>query len=124
MINITQKAADQIKTLLAKAPEGTKGVRLSVKATGCSGNSYKMEYIKADDDCVNDDIIEGEGVQLHIPKIYSWMLIGTTVDYIVDDLGNSRFDFVNPNETGRCGCGESFHVDVEKLKELKEQENA
>ena len=73
---------------------------------------------------MNDDIIEGEGVQLHIPKIYSWMLIGTTVDYIVDDLGNSRFDFVNPNETGRCGCGESFHVDVEKLKELKEQENA
>ena len=116
MITITEKAAKQIETLIGKAPEGSTGVRLSIKTTGCSGNSYKMDYIKADDDSSNDDVFEEHGVTLNIPKMYSWMLIGTTVDYIVDELGNARFDFINPNEAGRCGCGESFNVDVSKLK--------
>ena len=116
MITITEKAAEQITALMDKAPEGSEGVRLSIKTTGCSGNSYEMDYIKADDDISADDVFEEHGVKLNIPKIYSWMLIGTTVDYITDELGNSRFDFINPNETARCGCGESFHVDVNKLK--------
>lgn len=116
MITITEKAANHIKSLMEKAPEGSKGVRLSIKSTGCSGNSYKMDYIKEGDDVSADDVFDEHGISLNIPKMYSWMLIGTTVDYIVDELGNSRFDFVNPNETARCGCGESFHVDVNKLK--------
>lgn len=120
MIKITQNAAAQIQKLLDKAPKATQGVRLSVKATGCSGNSYKMDYIKDGDDLSADDLFEEHGVRLYIPKMYSWMLIGTTVDYIVDELGNARFDFINPNESGRCGCGESFHVDVNKLKNPKE----
>lgn len=112
-IQITDNAAAQIKTLLDKAPEGTVGLRLSIGATGCSGNSYKMEYAAKDDKSGigNDDMIENNGAQIYIPKIYSWMLIGTTIDYITDDLGNARFDFTNPNETGRCGCGESFQVE-------------
>ena len=109
-IKITEAAAGQIKALMAKAPAGTQALRLSIKATGCSGNSYKMEYVDAEDDSAADDVIEASGVRLNIPKIYSWMLIGTTIDYVTDDLGNSRFDFINPNETGRCGCGESFQV--------------
>ena len=108
-IQITDAAREQIKSLMDKAPEGTQGLRLSVKATGCSGNSYKLEYVKDGGDA--DDMIEDNGAQIHIPKIYSWMLIGTTIDYITDDLGNARFDFINPNETGRCGCGESFQVE-------------
>ncbi len=116
MITITQNAAKQIEALMEKAPEGAKGVRLSIKTTGCSGNSYKMEYIKAGDDSAHDDVFEEHGVTLNIPKMYSWMLIGTTVDYAMDELGNARFDFINPNESGRCGCGESFNVDVNKLK--------
>lgn len=116
MITITEKAAKQIEALMGKAPDGAKGVRLSIKTTGCSGNSYKMDYISADDDGANDDVFEEHGITLNIPKMYSWMLIGTTVDYVVDELGNSRFDFINPNESGRCGCGESFNVDVSKLK--------
>ena len=123
MITITETAADQIRTLLEKSPDGSEGVRLSVKTTGCSGNSYKMDYIKNGDDVSGDDIFEEHGISLNIPKIYSWMLIGTTVDYITDELGNSRFDFINPNETARCGCGESFQVDVNKLKELQDAEN-
>ncbi len=108
-IEITDKAAMQIKILLGKIPEGAEGLRLSIGATGCSGSSYKMEY--ADKGTENDDLIESNGAAIYIPKIYSWMLIGTTIDYITDELGNARFDFTNPNETGRCGCGESFQVE-------------
>ncbi len=107
-IKITDKAAAQINALIAKAPEGTLGVRLNVKATGCSGNSYKMEY--ASDKIELDDLIENNGARIFVPKIFSWMLINSTIDYITDDLGNSRFDFINPNEISRCGCGESFQV--------------
>lgn len=120
-VTITDKAAQQIKNLMSKAPEGTQGVRLNVKPTGCSGNSYKMEYIGAGESVNNDDKFEGEGAALYIPKIHSWMLFGMTVDYSTDELGNAKFAFFNPNETGRCGCGESFHVDVEELKRLQEE---
>lgn len=110
-IQITEAAAAQIQKRLADAPTGTAGLRLSIKATGCSGNSYSMEYVSDDDDLQADEAFEDNGAMIYIPKIYSWMLFGTTVDYIVDELGNSRFDFINPNEAGRCGCGESFHVE-------------
>lgn len=123
-IQITENASTQIQSLLSGAPEGTKGLRLTVKPTGCSGNSYAMEFIKADDDLSGDDKFEASGSELYIPKMHSWMLFGMAVDYIVDELGNSRFDFSNPNESGRCGCGESFHVDVDELKRLQEQAGA
>lgn len=122
-INITEKAASQINKLLDKAPDGSKGVRLNIKPTGCSGNSYAMEYIKADENVMGDDKFEMNGAELYIPKMHSWMLFGMSVDYITDELGNSRFDFQNPNETGRCGCGESFHVSVEELQKRKDAES-
>tara|TARA_R110001592_G_scaffold16881_10_gene71634 strand:- start:1982 stop:2350 length:369 start_codon:yes stop_codon:yes gene_type:complete len=109
-IKITEKAAAQIKVLMHDAPEGTQGLRLNVKATGCSGNSYKMEYVAADSDISADEQFRENGADIFIPKLYSWMLFGTTIDYITDALGNARFDFINPNEIGRCGCGESFQV--------------
>ncbi|HOO81129.1 MAG TPA: iron-sulfur cluster assembly accessory protein [Alphaproteobacteria bacterium] len=115
-IKITNAAAAQIKTLMGKAPQDAIGLRLNVKTTGCSGNSYAMEY--ADESSKADDRIESNGATIYISKSYSWMLIGTTIDYIADELGNSRFDFQNPNETGRCGCGESFQV--ERKEEGKE----
>lgn len=110
-ISITENATARIKALMGKAPEGSPGLRLSIRATGCSGNSYKMDYIKAGDDLSGDEAFAENEAKVYIPKIYSWMLFGTVIDYITDELGNARFDFVNPNETGRCGCGESFHVD-------------
>ena len=109
-IKITEKAAIHIKTLMDQAPEGTLGLRLTVKATGCSGNSYKMEHVSSSDDLSKDEKFEQNGASIYIPKLYSWMLFGTVIDYITDELGNSRFDFINPNETARCGCGESFTV--------------
>ncbi len=112
-IQITLKAAEQIRSLLNDAPEGTQGLRLGVKTTGCSGNKYEIEYISIDDKLLNDEKFEQNGAAIYIPKLYSWMLFGMTVDYITDELGNSRFDFQNPNETSRCGCGESFQIDGE-----------
>ena len=109
-ITITENAAKQIDSLLVAAPEGSPGVRLSVKSTGCSGNSYVMDFIKPGADTAGGDVIESHGAKLFVPKTQSWMLFGTIVDYTVDNLGNSKFTFTNPNETGRCGCGESFHV--------------
>tara|TARA_R110002072_G_scaffold283484_1_gene447049 strand:+ start:906 stop:1271 length:366 start_codon:yes stop_codon:yes gene_type:complete len=109
-IKITEAAAAQIQKLMNKAPQGTFGLRLTVKATGCSGNSYKMEYVSAEDDLSKDEKFEENQGAVYIPKLYSWMLFGTEIDYITDELGNARFDFINPNETGRCGCGESFQV--------------
>lgn len=109
-IRITEKASEQINALMNDADNGAAGVRLTIKATGCSGNSYKMEYVGADDDFSKDEKFIDNGASIFIPKIYSWMLFGTTIDYITDELGNTRFDFINPNEVGRCGCGESFQV--------------
>ena len=109
-IQLTENAAKQIDDLLASAPEGAQGVRLSIKATGCSGNSYKMEYVEQGDDLKADDVFEQHGATLYVPKIYSWMLFGTVVDYAMDEIGNARFTFENPNEASRCGCGESFMV--------------
>ncbi|MCC7305139.1 MAG: iron-sulfur cluster assembly accessory protein [Alphaproteobacteria bacterium] len=116
-INITDNAAGQIKKLLSKAPAGTLGVRLNVKPRGCSGNSYQMEYIAADDTLAEDDKFEQDGAALYVPKIHSWMMFGITIDYAEDEMGNAKFRFKNPNEKGRCGCGESFYVE-------KAEENA
>lgn len=109
-IRITEKAAEQINALISKSEDDVLGVRLNIKATGCSGNSYKMEYVAPKDNTDKDEKFSENGAEIYIPKLYSWMLFGTTIDYITDELGNARFDFQNPNEVGRCGCGESFQV--------------
>ena len=110
-ITLTENAATQINDLLQDAPQGTLGIRLAIKQTGCSGHSYAMDYVAASDDLSKDEPFTTNGATIYIPKIHSWMLFGMEIDYITDDLNNQRFDFKNPNETGRCGCGESFHVE-------------
>ncbi len=115
-IKITDSAAAQINSLLGRAPEGVAGVRLNIKTTGCSGHSYAMEYAKITDDTNKDETFKENGASIFIPKLYSWMLFGMTIDYITDELGNARFDFKNPNEISRCGCGESFNVGGELPK--------
>ena len=109
-IKITETAATQINHLMNNAPEKAEALRLTIRSTGCSGHSYNMEYVQDGEDTSKDEKFTENGADIYIPKIYSWMLFGTEIDYITDELGNSRFDFVNPNETGRCGCGESFQV--------------
>lgn len=108
-IAMTASAAAAIRARIAQGPPGTRALRLAVRSTGCSGHSYDMEYV-ADRESGADDVFERDGAVLLVPRTHSWMLFGTLVDYITDDLGNERFEFSNPNEKGRCGCGESFNV--------------
>ena len=116
-ITLTEAAAQQINKLMERAPAGTQGVRLNVKPRGCSGNSYQMEYIPTGESLATEDKIEQGGATLYIPKTHSWMLFGISVDYAEDEMGNARFRFKNPNEKGRCGCGESFYVENAAQKE-------
>ena len=105
-ITLTEPARQAIERRLQSAPEGIIGLRLGIKSTGCSGNSYKMDYVTSGEDVSADDVFG----RLYIAKTLSWMMFGMEIDYGVDDLGNERFLFKNPNEKGRCGCGESFQV--------------
>ena len=107
-IKMTDEAIAQIKAKTA-LKEGALGLRLSIGATGCSGHSYKMEHAM-EEDLSKDDKLEADGAVLYIPKIHSWMLFGMVVGYEQDKL-KSGFTFENPNEAGRCGCGESFTVE-------------
>ncbi len=107
-ITITDSAAKAIaeKTALK---DGAYGLRLTIKSTGCSGHSYAMEHVM-DETPQADDIIQVGDAVLYIPKLHSWMLFGMTIGFDEGQMG-SGFTFTNPNETGRCGCGESFTVE-------------
>jgi iron-sulfur cluster assembly protein len=109
-IKITLDAAKAIREKTA-AKEGAVGLRLTIKSTGCGGNSYKMEHVLTED--AADDRFEVDGAVLYIPKIHSWMLFGMEIGYEDGKIG-SGFTFTNPNETGRCGCGESFSIERPK----------
>ncbi len=110
-VKITKNAAKHIIAKTALNPEAV-GVRLTVATTGCSGNSYKMEHVLTEA-LDKDDKFEQDGATLYIPKMHSWMLFGTQIDYEEGDL-KSGFVFSNPNEAARCGCGESFTVERHK----------
>lgn len=110
-INITPDAAKAIIDKVS-TKEGAIGLRLAITSTGCSGYSYNMEYAM-DENLAADDKIEEGGAVLYIPKTHSWMLFGMEVGYAEDKM-SSGFTFTNPNESGRCGCGESFSVERPK----------
>lgn len=106
-MTVTQAAAERIQALLAKRGKPSVGIRIGVRSRGCSGLTYTLEY--ADEKGKFDDIVEDKGVILLIDPKASMFIIGTEMDF-VDDKLHSGFTFRNPNEKGRCGCGESFHV--------------
>jgi iron-sulfur cluster assembly protein len=107
-ITLTDSAVKAIKEKMAQK-DGAIGLRVRVKSTGCSGKSYVMEFVTAETPEVDDRIEQG-GAVLFIPKTDSWMMFGMEIGYEESAL-HSGFTFSNPNETGRCGCGESFSVD-------------
>jgi iron-sulfur cluster assembly protein len=107
VMSVTPAAAGHVKTLIEKRGKETAGIRIGVRTKGCSGLSYTLEY--ADKQEPMDEVVEAEGVKLLIDPKASLFLIGTVMDYEEEKL-KSGFVFRNPNEKGRCGCGESFHV--------------
>ena len=106
-MSVTPAAAERVKALIDKRGKPTAGIRIGVRSKGCSGMSYTLEYAEQQEPM--DEVVETEGVKLLIDPKASLFLIGTVMDYEEDKL-KSGFVFKNPNEKGRCGCGESFHV--------------
>jgi iron-sulfur cluster assembly protein len=107
VMSVTPAAAERAKALIEGRGKPTVGIRIGVRSKGCSGMSYTLEF--ADKQEPMDEVVETGGIRLLIDPKASLFLIGTEMDYEEEKL-KSGFVFKNPNEKGRCGCGESFHV--------------
>ena len=104
IISITNSAADHIKELLEKDSKKPIGIGINVETGGCSGSKYKFEYIYQKKDL--DEEVNDKGVRVFINPSAVLKIFGTKLDYL-DEKIQSGFVFVNPNEKGKCGCGES-----------------
>ena len=107
IIKLSDNAAKRIQEIRSRAENSAVGVRVGVKSGGCAGMSYIMEYAKNHNP--NDELIEEKGVKVFIDPGAVMYLLGTTMDFKEEEFSSS-FVFNNPNETERCGCGESFKV--------------
>ena len=107
IIKLSDNAANRIKEIMAGVESNSVGVRVAVKSGGCAGMFYIMEYAKKINP--NDEVIEDKGVKVFVDAAAVMYLLGTEMDYKKEEFSSS-FVFNNPNESERCGCGESFKV--------------
>jgi len=107
MITVTSNAVNHIKKLLSSRDNKPLGIKLGIETKGCSGLSYNMEFVDFPDE--KDEVLNIDNIKIYIDPKATLFLLGTTMDYEEGTL-ESGFKFINPNEKGRCGCGESFHV--------------
>ncbi len=107
IIKLSDRAVERVKEIIAQAKEPIIGVRVGVASGGCAGMSYVMEYAQKANP--KDEIIQDKGVKVLIDPKAIMYLLGTEMDYKEEQFSSS-FVFKNPNETERCGCGESFKV--------------
>ena len=106
-MSLTEMAAERVKYLMKTRTEPATGLRIGIRTGGCSGMAYSMEFAAEKEPL--DEVVEEKGVKLFVDSKALMFLIGTEMDYVEDKL-QSGFVFNNPNEKGRCGCGESFHT--------------
>ena len=106
LMQVSDAAAERLRALYAQG-EGNKLLRVAVSTKGCSGMSYDLTW--ADAPGPGDEVVTDKGVTVLVDRKATLFLLGTTMDYEVKAM-SAGFTFVNPNEKGRCGCGESFHV--------------
>jgi iron-sulfur cluster assembly protein len=106
LMQLTDAAAERLRGLYAKGHEGQL-LRIGLKAKGCSGMSYDMTW--ADEPAPTDEVVVDKGLTVLVDRKATLFLIGTVMDFEIKNL-ESGFTFINPNEKGRCGCGESFHA--------------
>ncbi len=106
LMTLTDAAAERLAKLYDGAQKGML-LRIDVSTKGCSGMSYTMDWVA--EPGPGDEVVTDHGLTVLVDRKASLFLIGTMMDYQAKDL-TSGFTFVNPNEKGRCGCGESFHV--------------
>ncbi|HYP64026.1 MAG TPA: iron-sulfur cluster assembly accessory protein [Acidocella sp.] len=106
LMTLSEAAASRLEKLYATGQQG-KLLRISVNARGCSGMSYQMDWV--DEAGPVDEKVTSHGLTILVDRKATLFLIGSVMDYKEDKLTRG-FTFENPNEKGRCGCGESFHV--------------
>ena len=104
-IQLTQSATAHIHKMLEKH-EGSVGLRLGTRKSGCSGFAYVVETVSRIDD--DDTVFESRGITVVVDRSSMPHLDGMTVDYVRDGLLNERLEFINPNARSSCGCGESI----------------
>ena len=107
MITVTDSALNQIKKLILSRSVKPEGIKLGIETKGCSGLTYKLEYV--DTPLSEDEVVKIDDIKIYLDPKASLFLIGTKMDY-QEGIIESGFKFLNPNEKGRCGCGESFHI--------------
>jgi len=107
ILTLTEAAAARIRTLVAASAEPVAGLRVGVSAKGCSGLSYDINYAR--EPRPFEEVVEQKGARVFVDPAAVMFLVGAEMDYVETRL-ESRFTFSNPNETARCGCGESFSV--------------
>ena len=106
-VTLTDSAKARVAALMATAPDGAIGVKLSTPRRGCSGLAYSVDYVNAANPM--DERIDTPGGTLFIDGASVLYLIGSTMDWVEDDF-QAGFVFANPNAKGTCGCGESFTI--------------
>jgi iron-sulfur cluster assembly protein len=109
MISLTDEAANRVRENIARRGRGL-GIKIGVRTTGCSGLAYVLEYVDVEqgrEHCMAH--YDVNGVRVYIDPKHRPYLDGMTMDYLKKGL-NEGFEFINPNERDRCGCGESFRV--------------
>lgn len=106
MINVTDVAARKIQQNLQRRGTGI-GIRIGTRTTGCSGLAYVLEYV--DQPADTDQVFDIDSFKIVVDPKSLPIVDGITVDYVRQGL-NEGFEFINPNERDRCGCGESFRV--------------
>ena len=107
VLKLTPAAVGRIRHLVQTLGDGAEGVRLGVKTAGCSGLTYTIDFAR--EIRPGDEVVEADGVKVVVEPGAVMYLVGTEMDYVENKLG-AAFKFTNPNESGRCGCGESFTV--------------
>ena len=107
ILHVSPEAVARIRTMISGRRKPTYGIRVGIRSRGCSGLSYTLEF--ADTPGPLDETVEVEDIRILIDPKAVMFLIGAEMHYVETRL-SSGFTFTNPNEKGRCGCGESFHA--------------
>jgi iron-sulfur cluster assembly protein len=107
VVTLTDRAAERVREVMARAEKSYAGLRVGVKNGGCAGQEYVFDYAEAS--APLDEIVEDKGVTIFVDAKSVLFLIGSEIDYETTRLA-SRFVFRNPNETDACGCGESVTI--------------
>jgi iron-sulfur cluster assembly protein len=111
VVSLTDRAAERVREIMARADRPYVGLRVGVKNGGCAGQEYVLEYAEAA--APLDEVVEDKGVTILVDPKAVLFLIGTVVDYEVTRLA-AKFTFANPNQTDACGCGESVTIEPGK----------